>query len=151
MSIYIKPTNIATLGEKEKVIYADVNIGYNNIIDKEPELTNERAVLGSIYNILTTRRGSRISNPAFGSSLDLFLFKPVTTANGELLQEEVRRVLDQEPRITVHDHSIFVDKENNQYEITIAFTIPSLDEYYTTDITLGDGGVTMTSEKVYNN
>lgn len=93
---------------------------------------NVKAVLNSLANIFTWKRGERILNPDFGSRLQLYLYEGLTDANREQIAAEVRGIcLKWEPRVNVvrvtpvRDVSI---DEDNTVQLDIVFTIPSLSD-----------------------
>lgn len=56
----------------------------------------------SIWDILTTRKGSRRERPEYGSDLPLLVDKPMTAGLKAVMQSESARAIDRwEPRIKV--------------------------------------------------
>lgn len=119
--------------------YADLHLDLqqqyliNDPLHKEPEINDLKvdydldAIKTSIKNIFTTSPGNKILNPEFGLDLRQFIFEPATINNGQELQRFIYLKLGVlEPRIKLQGVSVLVDGENNEYDITIVFSIPSL-------------------------
>lgn len=82
------------------------------------------AIKNSLYNIFTTKPGQKILNPTFGSSLDQFLFQPITKVNANLLSNEIiRNVETFEPRIEVVKVQIMPMPDENQYYIIFMYKL----------------------------
>ena len=79
----------------------------------------------SIDLILNTRRGERSVLSDFGSPLNQFLFRKMsTTIKGEIVNAVRSSLLDHEPRITVHSVDV-VEDNRSRIEVRIGYTINS--------------------------
>ena len=110
-------------------IFNDINLGFTRSPSNDLSISEYDAVVSSMLNILTTRKGDRILSPNFGSRIHNFLFSDLTNENGDMLIEEITTSLTQEPRIKLNNILVFVDKQNSEFVIDIFFNIPSLDVY----------------------
>jgi len=127
----------------EGVRYSDIDVGFlgetNGIA-----ITDFDAVRASIINILSTRKGSRILRPNFGSDLDKFLFSQLSEEGGDMVMNSIKKILEQEVRIIVNSIAVFVDKENYQYVVSIFYTIPSMSsKQILLETTLGKNGISI--------
>lgn len=105
----------------------------NDPMTKQPEINDLKvdydvdAVKNSIKNIFLTTPGNKILNPEFGLDLRQFVFEPATLDNGHELQRLIYTKLELfEPRIKLHGVKVIVDGDNNEFTVTIVFSIPTL-------------------------
>ena len=85
------------------------------------------AIRNSIYNLFTTIPGQKILNPFFGINLMQYVFESCDEDTANIIGNEVvRGVTTFEPRITLQKVQVAADPENQQYLITIIYTIPTL-------------------------
>lgn len=85
------------------------------------------AIKNSIFNIFTTIPGQKILNPIFGINIFQFLFTGINDKNAQLLGETILRGITRfEPRVTVDRIDITPDIENQQYEVNLILSVPSL-------------------------
>lgn len=87
-------------------------------------LRGEDVIKASIRNILSTKRGERVRRPQFGSNLWNFLWNPITEDNLLLIEQDVRRSLDEnEDRIEVDSVNVRGDPTKNLIEIQVEYTV----------------------------
>ena len=85
------------------------------------------AIKNSIRNLLTTSPGEKILNPAYGCDLRGLLFEPVTKDIGNQLGKIIYNQLTTfEPRIRIDNIKIALDVDNQQYEVDLSFSVPTL-------------------------
>ncbi len=88
---------------------------------------DEEAIYNSIRNIFNTKKGQKILSPEFGLDLEQYLFENVSEENADILGKTIYEELSfYEPRIIVDNVNIIALPDNNEYQITIAVTIPTL-------------------------
>lgn len=89
--------------------------------------TDEGAIMNSLRNIFTTNPGEKILDPTFGLSLSRWLFEPldefIAQEIGEAIVEGIERF---EPRVSVKNITVNMNSAQNQYDLTLVLTIPSL-------------------------
>ena len=89
-----------------------------------------KSVLTALKNILTTSPGEKILNPTFGLDLRDYLFEPVTEVRGYFLGEDILFGLPaQDSRIELNEVRVIVNPEEQQYEINLNISVPSLNVY----------------------
>jgi phage baseplate assembly protein W len=92
-------------------------------------LGNESAVLNSLANIFTWKRGQRILNQEFGNPILPFVYEPITDITANKLSAAIKSAIGRwEPRVSVDNITIFPDADANEYRISITYSIPSLDQ-----------------------
>lgn len=98
-------------------------------IDLKP-IYDTRSVLTALKNILTTSPGEKLLNPTFGLDLRDYLFEPVTEVRGYFLGEDILTGLpSQDSRIQLNEVRIIVNPEDQEYQVNLNISIPSLNVY----------------------
>jgi len=83
----------------------------------------DEALVGSMLNIIKTRKGERVFQPDFGSTIYNSLFEPMSASTRISLEAQIENALHQhEPRIHVNFIEVQVDVDENRYNVTIGFT-----------------------------
>jgi len=83
----------------------------------------DEALVGSMLNIIKTRKGERVFQPDFGSTIYNSLFEPMSQSTRISLEAQIENALHQhEPRIQVNFIEVQVDVDENRYNVTIGFT-----------------------------
>jgi phage baseplate assembly protein W len=83
---------------------------------------DEQAIKNSISNIFITKKGEKLLDPTFGSSLDQYLFEPITETYAKAIGNDIFNVIsDFEPRIEVLNITVATDPDNQQYQITVNY------------------------------
>ena len=84
-----------------------------NTIAINHELTDKDLVIEDLMNHIMTRKGERVMLPNYGSIIHDMLFEPLTTETTELIEEDLRDIINDDPRckfvsieITDSDHTI---------------------------------------------
>ena len=109
------------LNKKQK-IYADLDFGFNiNPGTKDVSMSYDaQSVIRSIKNLLLTRPHERLFNPELSSHIDFLLFEPITNLTGNLIEEEVRRVISNwEPRATIASINVSAIPDQNGYNLSL--------------------------------
>ena len=142
---------------KSEHLYSDVHLDlvndYKKVGNYDREFTNlvdikvsfdVQAVKNSLTSILGTNLGERLLLPEFGLNIKRFLFAPVSEgcalSIGELMTEAIERW---EPRVLIRELKIFPNIDDQRYDISLDFHIPSLktDANFLGSILQGEGFV----------
>jgi phage baseplate assembly protein W len=92
---------------------------------------DEQTIKNSLYNLFTTRPTQKVLDPIFGAGLENYLFEPINNVNGEIIADEMLRLIGIfEPRVSVDNIKVYLDFNNNRYEFEIYYTIPSLNKQF---------------------
>jgi phage baseplate assembly protein W len=84
---------------------------------------DDEALTGSILNIIKTRKGERVFQPDFGSTIYNSLFDPFCNETRVSLQTHIENALTQhEPRIVLNYVKIKAEVDMNMYNVAIAYT-----------------------------
>lgn len=85
------------------------------------------AIKNSLFNLFTTMPGQKLLNPLYGLNLTQYLFVPVSEAQGQIIGEAIFKGIQKyEPRIRLEKLNIQIDPDNNQYEIFMLISVPTL-------------------------
>lgn len=83
------------------------------------------AIKNSLRNLFTTRPGQRFLFPEYGLNLTQYLFEAITDENAESIGEAIVKSIERyEPRVELELCTVVPDPDQNQYDITIAISIP---------------------------
>ncbi len=94
------------------------------------EIQDGQAVINSIKNILTTTPGQKLLNPRLGLDFRRYLFEPINSTTAYFLGCYIYNNLGvQEPRMILNKLDIVGNPDMAEYDITIEFSIPTLDIY----------------------
>jgi len=85
------------------------------------------AIKNSLFNLFTTMPGQKLLNPLYGLNLTQYLFVPVSESQGQIIGEAIFKGIQKyEPRIRLEKLNIQIDPDNNQYEIFMLISVPTL-------------------------
>ena len=87
-------------------------------------LTNERAIIRSVRNLVETIPTERFFNPTLGSNVRRSLFDFVDYATASVIEDQIIEVISNyEPRITRLIVQVDPIPDLNQFEVTVTFDI----------------------------
>lgn len=85
------------------------------------------SIINAIKNILTTSPGEKLLNPKFGLDLRGYLFETISESRAFFLGTDLHEGLTSfEPRIQIDMLEVLANIDEQQYNITISLSIPSL-------------------------
>ena len=97
----------------KKPVTGDVALSFDN-----------KAVIRSIRNLLSTRKYERPFDPELGSNIDALLFENFSPLIASLIEREVTDTINNyEPRALLDSVRVSADPDSNQYSATITFYI----------------------------
>jgi len=142
LNIFMAKINLNTLPKKQTAApyqYKDIHLDLipeftvTGELYKTPEQKDFKAdydvtaIKNSIRNLLTTSPGEKILNPAYGCDLRGLLFEQVTKNIGEQIGNIIyKQITTFEPRIRIDRLDITVSPEEQQYDIELSFSVPTL-------------------------
>lgn len=90
-------------------------------------LYDAEAVLNSLSNIFKWRKGQRILNQEFGNPLIPFIYEPINAMTTSNLAIAIKTSINKwEPRVLIKDIIVIPYEDQNQYHISIVYSIPTL-------------------------
>ena len=91
------------------------------VVGKKYRLTDQLLVQQDFINALNIRQGSKVGNPAYGTTLWDFIFEPNSPETNGQIELEVRRVASLDPRIIIGSVQPYPSDEGVLIEIQLAF------------------------------
>jgi hypothetical protein len=89
---------------------------------KKYRLVDESLVIQDFINSLNIQQGQKPGNPGYGTTLWSFVFEPNTFDVQQQLEDEIRRVANQDPRLVLNTVSAFPQENGILIEIELAVT-----------------------------
>lgn len=117
---------MATLVSKTTRKYSDLDLNFiiHPVKKDINKLIDERAVIGSIKNLLSTMHYERPFQPQIGSNITKLLFEPMDKLTAISVEREVTQTItNYEPRVKIDEIIVTPDYDNNSYQITLRFYI----------------------------
>jgi phage baseplate assembly protein W len=87
---------------------------------KKYALVDEQLVIQDFINAFNIRQGTKVGKPGYGTKLWDFVFDPNTADVVYSIQEEVRRVANSDPRITIATISVYPKDNGILIELEMA-------------------------------
>ena len=88
---------------------------------------NERAVINSVKNLVSTNFYERPFRPEIGSGVRNILFEMVDSISGAALERQISEVVKNfEPRVSIESVSAIPAPDENGYKVTLTFFINTL-------------------------
>jgi phage baseplate assembly protein W len=87
---------------------------------KKYRLVDEQLVIQDFINALNIQQGQKVGNPAYGTTLWSFVFEPNTFDVQNQLENEIRRVATQDPRLIVNTVSAYPQENGILIEVELA-------------------------------
>jgi phage baseplate assembly protein W len=108
--------------QTKQKIYSDIDLRLTkNPVTKDITLSyDNQAVIRSVKHLLLTRPHERPFNPYLSSEIDNLLFEPITPLTGELIKDEITRVVSNwEPRVKIATLDVVCYPDQNGYQISM--------------------------------
>jgi len=87
-------------------------------------LTNERAIIRSIRNLIQTLPNERFFNPDLGSNVRSSLFDFVDFGTASVIRDQILNTISNyEPRVRNVDVEVLPKPDLNEFEVTVIFNI----------------------------
>lgn len=87
---------------------------------KKYRVTDTELVVQDLVNALNIDVGSIVGNPSYGTTLRTFIFEPNTLDVQTQIEEEIRRVINLDPRIEPNLINIFPQENGILIEVELA-------------------------------
>lgn len=91
-------------------------------------LKNENAISRSVRNLVLTLNGERFYDNLIGSEVSNILFNNISVIEADNIKSQIKLAIDNyEPRVVLNDVSVFPNFDENQFDVTITYTIVGID------------------------
>jgi phage baseplate assembly protein W len=87
---------------------------------KKFALVDEQLVVQDFINALNIRKGTKVGNPGYGTTLWDFVFDPSTLDVVQQIQQEIRRVVNGDPRLVINTISVYPKDNGILIELELA-------------------------------
>lgn len=111
---------------KQTEYYADflMNFDRNPISGELARVTNERAVIRAIRNLIYTGRGERPFQSDIGCGIKKLLFEPADEVTTDLIKSSIYTTITQhEPRAVLKQIDVKLNQEQDAYLINITIAL----------------------------
>lgn len=111
---------------KKSQSFKDISLSFDRhpVTNDVTVLTNERAIIRSVRNIVETIPNEKFFNLEFGSDVRKSLFDFVDDSTSLLIQDQIRdSILRYEPRVNNLIVDVSARPERNEFEATVSFNI----------------------------
>ena len=92
------------------------------VFGKKYRLTDAELVIQDLVNALNIRKGEKVGQPAYGTTLWDFVFEPNTRDVVQQLKNELQRVIAQDPRLNVNRIEAYPREGGILVELELAVT-----------------------------
>lgn len=90
------------------------------IIGKKYQIVDYPLVVRDLVNALNIRQGEKVGQPGYGTSLWSFVFEPNTADVQSQLENEIRRVANQDPRLILNSVKAYPQENGILLEVELA-------------------------------
>ena len=118
-----------TINRKSRA-FKDISLSFSpHPVTKDlPVLTNERAVIRSVRNLVETIPTERYFNPILGTDIRDTLFSNYDRAEVMMIEDQIRETLGNfEPRVSNVGATVRARPDDNNLDISVFFDINGLD------------------------
>lgn len=85
-------------------------------------LVDQPLVVQDFVNALNIRQGTKVGNPSYGTTLWSFVFEPNTADVQFQLENEIRRVANQDPRLIINTVKAYPQENGILLEVELAIS-----------------------------
>ena len=125
--------------------FVDVHLDFNNPIQRDIVADYDgQAVANSLANLFNTIPGQNLLNPEYGLNLIQYVFEPATETTGRLIGNHILdNVTNFEPRVTIQNVNITLNKDEQTFTIVLSILIPSINKQIQIPGILSKNGYTL--------
>jgi phage baseplate assembly protein W len=126
MSTTITTNDPSILAERG---YKDLDLNFRvHPIKKDVTMHyNEKAIINSVKNLVSTNFYERPFRPEIGSGVKRILFEMVDSVSGAALERQIAEVINNfEPRVSIETITAIPAPDENGYRISLSFFINTL-------------------------
>lgn len=95
-------------------------------------LTGKDLVIEDLMNHIMTRKGERIMLPTYGSIIHEMIFEPLTPGTKDLIEEDLRNIISQEPRVSL----VSIALTDNDHQVNVVIKVSVLPTNEVVDLTI---------------
>jgi phage baseplate assembly protein W len=106
--------------------YRDLDLNFNiHPVRKDINiLSDERAVINSLKNLILLNYYEKPFHPEIGSNVRRLLFDNMDSISAAVLEKEIKQVIiNFEPRVTVNQLTVIPNYDQNKFSVNMTFVI----------------------------
>ena len=110
--------------------FKDISMSFqiNPITSDIIGVKNDTAIARSIRNLVLTTPGERFFNPDIGSGVSKVLFETIDEISSSVIRDEIEETIIRfEPRVKLEDVRVKPNYDNNEFDVTVTYTIVGID------------------------
>ena len=110
--------------------FEDISMSFqiNPITSDIIGVKNDTAIARSIRNLVLTTPGERFFNPDLGSGVSKVLFETIDEISSSVIRDEIEETIIRfEPRVKLEDVRVKPNYDNNEFDVTVTYTIVGID------------------------
>jgi phage baseplate assembly protein W len=110
--------------------FLDISMSFkkNPISNDLIPLKNGDAISRALRNIVYTIPGERPFQPSFGTDINRSLFENLTPISAGIIRDQITNSITSfEPRVKLNEVEVIPKYDDNEYEVTINYTIVGID------------------------
>jgi phage baseplate assembly protein W len=110
-------------------VYKDLDetLGLDSVKRDFASYYNESAINNSLANLVRIKQGERQFQMEYGIDIEQFLYEPINSATARSIGDRIKTAIKRwEPRISLKNVNIVPNIADNQYTITVTYSIPLL-------------------------
>ena len=110
--------------------FKDISLSFkvNPITNDVIGVNNDIAISRSIRNLVLTTPGERFFNPDLGSRVSQSLFENIDEISAASIRDEIEETIIRfEPRVKLEDVRVKPNYDNNEFDVTVTYTIVGID------------------------
>lgn len=93
----------------------------NSIVwGKKFKLTDTKLVIQNFVNAINIRKGQKVGQPGYGTTLWDFIFEPNSIETRTKIESEIRRVASEDPRLEINSLNSFSSENGILIEVFLA-------------------------------
>jgi phage baseplate assembly protein W len=110
--------------------YKDLAVPLKHTMNRDFDEINDLAsIQNGINNIFTWRKGQRVLEPEFGSTLYQYIDEPINEKTAKMIGEDLKTLIEVwEPRVKIIKVIITPFAEENTYYIQVFYNVPSFSD-----------------------
>jgi phage baseplate assembly protein W len=127
MPVYVG-FNTININQPRTFVRSGVDGGIGSItqsprVGKKFRLYDDELVIRDFCNALSIKQGEIVGNPSYGTTLWNYVFEPNTDETRNAIENEVRRVASQDPRLTINTLQLFDHAEGILIELQVTVNL----------------------------
>ena len=116
--------------QRKSRAFKDISLSFSpHPVTKDlPELSNERAIVRSVRNLVETIPTERFFNSLLGTDIRDSLFKNFTSSTVTIIEDQIRQTVSNfEPRVSNLNVEVDAIPDGNEINVKVLFDITGLD------------------------